>query len=274
MIVTADDVGLSPAVTRGALRAAREGVVRSVSIIVNLPESAEAVEAARAVDGLELGLHLNLLAGEPVSDAARVRSLVDADGAFLDLARLGRRLARGAVRVAELALEVRAQARRARELGFEPLAWDSHRHVHLAPNVARVVGGIAREHRVAYVRRAHLPPVSVGRPTARRMLLAAMSRLAAPFYRGLRGNDWYVDLSSWTPPPDPAAVAGLAALDGVGELGAHPGEIDELLRRRDALVERRADELRLLCDPALRAALGDEFVRPRSAVSHPDRWPR
>lgn len=263
MILTADDVGLSPAVTRGALRAAREGVVRSASIIINLPESAEAVAAARAVAGLELGLHLNVLAGAPVSDAARVRSLVDAQGQFVPLREFARRLALGKIRAGELALEVRAQARRARELGFEPLAWDSHRHVHLAVTVARVVGPLAREEGVRYLRRAHLPPERVGRPGPKLLLLAAMSRLSAPFYRGIPGNDWYVDLTSWLPGPDPAAVARLASLRGLGELGAHPGEIDEALRARDPLVEPRPEELRLLCDPSLVTALGGGVVRHR-----------
>lgn len=263
MIFTADDVGLSPAVTRGALRAAREGVIRSASIIVNLPESAEAVAAALAVPGLELGLHLNVLAGAPVSEPARVRSLVDEQGQFVALREFAQRLAFGKIRAGELALEVHAQARRARELGFEPLAWDSHRHVHLAVTVARVVGPVAREERVRYLRRAHLPPARVGRPVPKRLFLALLSRLSAPFYRGLPGNDWYVDLTSWLPRPDAAAVAGLASLPGLGELGSHPGEIDALLRARDPLVGPRPDELRLLCEPSLARVLPAGAARHR-----------
>lgn len=263
MIITADDVGLSPAVTRGALEAARHGVVRSVSVIVNLPESDQAVAAAREVRGLELGLHLNLLVGAPVSDPAEVRSLLDREGSFVDLRGFVARVARGAIRAAEVAREVRAQVARARSLGVPALAWDSHRHVHLVPQIASVVAAVARECGARYVRRGGLPPSRLGRPSARRLLLAALSASSAPLYRGLPGNDWFVDLSRWSPAPSPEDVAALAALPGLGELAGHPGHVDELLAARDGLLEARERDLALLRAPRLRTALGDEFVRAR-----------
>ena len=263
MIITADDVGLSPGVTRGALQAARLGVVRSASLIVNLPESAEAAESARAVPGLELGMHLNVLVGEPVSDPAAVPSLVDADGRFVGLAALTVRLARGAVRARELAREVRAQVERARALGIPALAWDSHRHAHLAPPIARVVAALARELGARYVRRAALPPAPVGRAAPKRLLLAALSRASGPLYRGIGGNDWYVDLSGWSPRPRAAELAALAELGGVGELGAHPGYVDEILTVRDTLTWPRERELALLCDLELCHILDAARVRHR-----------
>jgi predicted glycoside hydrolase/deacetylase ChbG (UPF0249 family) len=263
VIVTADDVGLSPGVTRGAIEAARRGVVRSASLIVNMPESDAAAEETRTVAGLELGLHLNIVAGEPVSDPSEVPSLLDRDGRFLALAALARRLARGGVRATEVAREVRAQVIRARRLGIPALAWDSHRHTHLLPPLARVVGAVAREFGVRYVRRAGMPPSWAGQSVAKRRLLALLSRASAPFYRGVRGNDWYVDLSAWTPRPEAADLGSLASLGGVGEVGAHPGYADELLAARDTLVSGREREVRLLCDPTLRLALGDDLVRHR-----------
>src|SRR3954469_1789752 len=63
LIINADDLGYDPAVTRGILRAMREGVVSSATFMVNTPYS-EA--AAREAQGLCLGLHLNLARGAPV----------------------------------------------------------------------------------------------------------------------------------------------------------------------------------------------------------------
>lgn len=263
LIITADDVGLSPGVTRGALEAARNGVVRSASIIVNLPESEPAAEEARGVRGLELGLHLNLLAGPPVAQRDAVRSLLDREGQFVGLREFSLRLARGAIKANELARELRAQVERARALDIPARAWDSHRHVHFAPPVARVVAALARELGAAYVRRASLPPARIGRPSAKRVLLAGVSRACELFYRGLPGNDWYVDLTEWSPAPTAEDVAALAMLPGVGELGTHPGHADDLLRQRDGVVEPRERELRLLCSPRLRLALGDDLVRQR-----------
>jgi len=47
---------------------------------------------------------------------------------------------------------------------------------------------------------------------------------------------------------------------GVGEIGAHPGYVDEELALRDTLVGRRADELALLTAPLLLTALGGRAV--------------
>ena len=87
-----------------------------------------------------------------------------------------------------------------------------------------------------------------------------------PFYRGLGGNTWYVDLSSWRP-REASAVALLAAYAGIGEIGAHPGYCDDVLRREDTLTERRDADLRLLTDPLLRSVLGRDAVSWRVTPS-------
>ena len=48
VVVTADDLGLSPGVTRGIFEAHRRGVVRSTSLLVTFASSAEAAALARA----------------------------------------------------------------------------------------------------------------------------------------------------------------------------------------------------------------------------------
>ena len=142
IVVTADDLGLSAGVTRGILEAHRRGVVRSTSLLVTFPAAQEAAELALAERELEVGLHLDLVGGQPVSDPATVPSLCDEDGRFYPLPVFTRRVFTGRVRATDLALELRAQAARARSWGIPALAWDSHRHVHLMPPVALVVGRV------------------------------------------------------------------------------------------------------------------------------------
>src|SRR5207253_11083742 len=152
LVVTADDLGLSPGVTKGILESHRRGVVRSTSLIVSTDSSAEAAALARMEPDLEVGLHIDLVGGWPVSDPAAVRSLVDSDGRFLGLADLTKRLFSGRVRAGELAAEVRAQAALARSWGILPLAWDSHRHLQLPPPVPRLVSRAPRDDRGPRVR--------------------------------------------------------------------------------------------------------------------------
>jgi len=256
VIVTADDLGLSPAVTRGILEAHRGGVVRSTSLIVTYPAAQEAAALALVEPDLEIGLHLDLVGGRPASDPATVPSLCDEDGNFYPLPVFTRRLFTGRVRAGELAAELRAQASRARSWGVPALAWDSHRHVHLIPPVAIVVGRIARELGVRWVRRARAPRL---RRELKSASLHAASLVSDLAFRGMRGPSWYVDLSSQRPRLDAAGVALLAAYGGLGEISGHPGYVDDSLSAADAQV-RRAEDLALLTDPLLRAALGDHGV--------------
>ncbi len=251
LVITADDLGYSAAVDEGILTAHRQGVVRSTSLLVTFPRSEEAAALARAEQGLEVGLHLDVVEGRPVSDPTAVATLVGADGRFLGLGELGVRLALGRVRATELAAEIRAQVARARALGTPALAWDSHRHVHLFPLVARVVAEIAREEGARWIRRAAAP-----RPTAawKAGLLHIATVGSGPFLRGIPGSDWYVDLTSRRPMPDAASVALLATLPGLGEISAHPATAGA---GGNAFEARRPVDLALLTDPLVRAALAD-----------------
>ena len=224
---------------------------------MTFPTSEEGATQARAERDLEIGLHFDLVGGHPVMDAAAVPTLVDAQGRFLPLATFTKRLLTGRVRASEVAAELRAQVERARQWGVPALAWDSHRHVHLMPPVARVVASLAKELGARWVRRGRAPRANL-KPKALSVHLASIvSELA---YRKTPGNAWYIDLTSAKPRFDATSVALLATLPGVGELGAHPGYADDDLRRIDSLVDGREDDLVLLTDPLLREALGRDCV--------------
>jgi len=255
--VTADDLGLSAGVTRGILEAHRRGVVRSTSLLVTFPSAEESTALALAEPDLEVGLHIDLVGGRPASDPSAVPSLCDDDGRFYPLPAFTRRLFTGRVRPAELAAELRAQAARARAWGVPALAWDSHRHVHLMPPVARVVGSLAVELGARWVRRGRAPQMTIAPRTLALHLSSAVSELAL---RRTPGNTWFLDLTAARPRLDAAAVALLAMRTGVGELAAHPGYLDDELRRADSLVAEREYDLELLTDPLLQEALGRDAV--------------
>ncbi len=192
-----------------------------------------------------------------MSDPAAVRSLCDADGRFHPLDRLTTRLFTGRIRATEVAAELRAQVDLARSWGVPALAWDSHRHVHLMPPLARIVSALARERGARWIRRGRAPRVTLA---AKQMAIHASSVVSELAYRRTPGNAWFIDLTAARPRLDATTVALLATLPGVGELAAHPGYADDELRRSDTLVGGREDDLVLLTDPLLREALGHDCV--------------
>ena len=82
LVVNADGFGLDAAITRGTLRAHREGIVTSTSVIGNCADpDAIRGELARA-PALGVGVHLTLTGGAPIARPSAIRSLWRPDGAF------------------------------------------------------------------------------------------------------------------------------------------------------------------------------------------------
>jgi predicted glycoside hydrolase/deacetylase ChbG (UPF0249 family) len=83
LIVNADDFGASTAVNQAVIRAHREGILTTASLMVNEPGFAEAVSLARENPRLGVGLHLTLLQGHAALPPEKIPGLVNACGEFL-----------------------------------------------------------------------------------------------------------------------------------------------------------------------------------------------
>lgn len=134
LIVNADDLGLHDAVSRGILEAHRATLVRSTSLIVNMPSSEPGVELVRNESALEIGLHLNVTEGSCVAPRERVAGLVDEDGRFLfDTMNIGLSIQRWRERVDtqlvdQIAVEIEAQVERFRTFGLRLAHLNAHHY--------------------------------------------------------------------------------------------------------------------------------------------------
>jgi chitin disaccharide deacetylase len=91
LIVNGDDFGISPGINRGIMRAHRDGILTSASLLVDRPACEEAVALGSACPRLSLGLHLELDAHDlervPVAlerQLARFLALVGAPPTHVD----------------------------------------------------------------------------------------------------------------------------------------------------------------------------------------------
>src|SRR6266550_4572582 len=82
LIVNADDFGRSASINQAVIRAHREGILTSASLMVNEPAFEEAVELARANPKLGVGLHLTLICGHSALPADKIPGLVNAQKEF------------------------------------------------------------------------------------------------------------------------------------------------------------------------------------------------
>lgn len=84
LIVNADDFGISESANRAIVRAHREGILTSASLMVAGDAAEDALRIARENPGLGVGLHLVLVCGRSVLPPERIPGLVDGRGRFTD----------------------------------------------------------------------------------------------------------------------------------------------------------------------------------------------
>src|SRR5271165_4350230 len=82
LIVNADDFGRGPSINQAIIRAHREGILTTASLMVNEPACAQAAALARENPRLGVGLHLTLLCGHSALPAASIPGLVNSRHEF------------------------------------------------------------------------------------------------------------------------------------------------------------------------------------------------
>jgi hopanoid biosynthesis associated protein HpnK len=136
LIVNADDFGRSGSINVAVIRAHREGILTTASLMVNEDPSDEAVALAKENPRLGVGLHLTLLCGHSALATEKIPGLINdrqefGDGAVAVGLRyfLSRNLRR------QLRDEIAAQFDRFRATGLRLDHVNGHLHFHLHPTV-------------------------------------------------------------------------------------------------------------------------------------------
>ena len=136
LIVNADDFGRSKSINEAVIRAHREGILTSASLMVNEPACAEAVALARQNPRLGIGLHLTFLCGKAALPQTQIPGLVNRAGEFTNNpAGAGFRYFFQPGLRQQLRAEMRAQFARFRDTGLELDHVNGHLHLHLHPTV-------------------------------------------------------------------------------------------------------------------------------------------
>ncbi len=146
VIFTADDFGLCPEVNAAVEKAHREGVLSAASLMVAAPAADDAVERARRLPRLKVGLHLTLVDGRPLLPAAKIPSLVDASGNFqTNLVGAGVRWFFSNAARRDLKKEIRAQFEAFRATGLALDHVNAHNQMHPHPTVLGIMLDLLRE---------------------------------------------------------------------------------------------------------------------------------
>jgi hopanoid biosynthesis associated protein HpnK len=254
LIVNADDFGRSHSINEAVIRAHREGVLTSASLMVNEPACAEAVALARENPKLGVGLHLTLLQGHSALPPERIPGLVNSRGEFSNspvgagMNYFFRRSLREQLRA-----EIHAQFEKFRATGLPLDHVNGHLHLHLHPAIFKILMEDAEKLGIRHLRLARDCLARSRRMANGRWFYRAShaaiyewlsSRARGPLrQRGIKHAQITFGLLQDSRVDEEYILKLLPELPpGDSELYSHPS-LDEFKREFDALVSPRVQDL-------------------------------
>jgi chitin disaccharide deacetylase len=158
LIVNADDFGRSRSINDAVIRAHRDGILTTASLMVNEPPCEEAVALAKENPRLGVGLHLALLCGRSALRQGHIPGLVNSAGEFTNNpVAAGMRYFFVRSLRAQLEAEIEAQFARFHATGLTLDHVNGHLHMHLHPVVFDILMRRASEWRISHLRLTYDP---------------------------------------------------------------------------------------------------------------------
>jgi chitin disaccharide deacetylase len=277
LILNADDFGMTPGINEAIIRAHREGILTSTTLMANAPAFEDAVERVRANPSLGVGVHLVLVGGRPVAPVEEVSSLVEENGELpRSLGTFVARVSTGRMRQEHMERELRAQIEKVRAAGIEPSHLDSHKHTHAHPRVMESVARVGRGCGIVRIRKPFealrdswnsRSIEGVGGVT--QLMGAAAAQIAVPRFAsisrdyGLRSPDRFLGLAT-TGQISSAVLRSMidTVEEGTTEIMLHPGICDDDLTKTGSRLQmQRQTELEALLDPEQKRVLTRRGIR-------------
>ncbi|MBS4770058.1 ChbG/HpnK family deacetylase [Carnobacteriaceae bacterium zg-ZUI240] len=239
LLLRADDLGYSEAVNYGIEKSIKDGLIRSLGVMVNMPATQHGVNLIKGYD-IAFGVHANICVERPLSDPRLIPSLVDERGGFKS-SKIYRQAKEDFVVFEEVIIEIEAQYHRFVELfGRKPDYFDGHAVA--SKNFFKGLEYVADKYSLKYS----------GIPVDNKPLKIGQSLVK-------------FNIESWSPDYSPYhMLENMAenATDDVVQLGIfHPGYLDTYILSNSSLTIPRTQEVEVLIDKRTRLMLQEHDVQ-------------
>jgi predicted glycoside hydrolase/deacetylase ChbG (UPF0249 family) len=223
LIITVDDCGVSEGINTATVDLYNGGYITTASVMSNYPAYKHAFELFQAHPNLEIGAHLVLTNGYPVTDDIPDHSpIISKDNTFRNKFHLfSRSFFPSDETIIWIRHELDAQLRRFADAGIQPQHITTHHHFHTIPALRKIIYELAVQYRVKWVRahdfRATITPYN---------LIFSEQRLVGdlPF----EIPTYLSPLKSWMGRSPSEYATKLMEFDGVVEILTHPSiEVDD-----------------------------------------------
>lgn len=143
LIVNGDDFGLTAGVSRGIIKAIKEGIMTDTSAMTNMPYFEEAIAFAKENGINEMGIHLTITCGKSILSHDEIGDIIDENGKFY------RQPSKKIMVTDQVEKELRAQIEKFLSTGMKLNHLDSHHHFYMYDrSVFDVVRKLAKEYNV------------------------------------------------------------------------------------------------------------------------------
>lgn len=273
LIINADGYGFTEGITRAIEECIEFGTVKSISVNVNFEYAQGLPRLVQRYPHISVGCHVNPVVGRPVLDPSRIPSLIDEKGEFF-YKRFSRLVLSGHMRIDELKAEMTAQIERTRELAGTAFSHaDFHMGLHRLPGVYEAFLDILEKSGVRRIRtHRYLMGMESRFPQIRHAIHMLGSPTRIPKYcwnlllrkkailRGFTMPDRWVGITRMAEDPHGISVERYKRMlknlpHGFNEFVAHPGYIDDDLKRWSTYHEQRIKERQILLSKEFKAAI-------------------
>ena len=237
IMVRADDLGFSKAVNYGIYETVKNGVIKNIGFMVNMPDTMHGYELVKDYD-ICLGQHTNVCVGKPISDPSLIPSLVQENGDFKS-SKTYRASKEDFVVLEEAVLEVEAQYQRFKEIvGKEPAYFEAHAIA--STNLNKAIEIVGNRHNLKVL----------GMPSLGEIMK-------------VNGQPMYMYMDSMFPNYDPFASFKKMvenAQDGFNMMVCHPGYLDHYIMSVSSLTQPRTLEVDMLTSSELKEYLKENNI--------------
>jgi len=242
ILIRADDVGYSRGVNYGIADSVWNGLIRSVGVMPNMPQTQHGVNLLKG-SGVCYGMHTNVCLGKPVCDPRKIPSLLDENGSLKSSRIYRDAFAKGEefTVLDEMVLEIEAQYHRYLEImGEKPRYFEAH--AVMSRNLTRGLEIVAEKYDLPLLPTSFTDPIRFRKT----WLVISMDSMGLNY--------------------DPFASLQKAALRDYGPnecpmFVCHPGYLDDDLLRSSSLTTPRTQEVAMLTDPAVKTWLAENDVQ-------------
>lgn len=238
IMVRADDLGYSEGINYGIEKSVKEGIIKNVGFMVNMPASEHGYHLLKDTD-ICLGQHTNICVGRPISDPKLIPSIVQENGEF-KTSREYRSTKEDFVVLDEVIIEIEAQYQRFKEItGREPEYFEGHAIE--SENFLKGLEIVAKKHGLKY---------------------SGISFDGTPI--DVNGNKMYMWMESMQEGYDPMCtfkkmVEG-SHEDGYDMLIFHPGYLDDYILNHSSLTIPRTKEVTVACSEEIKKYLAENEI--------------